>query len=172
MAYNEKCGKLFCCEDISLVENFDIASRSEEVYEFHHRKETDLGVSRKWLVEHNLYYHRPASELILLTSSEHTKLHMTTNPPWLGKKLTEEHKKKISKAHTGKKLSAETRRKMSEQRQANPYHCIKICPLILYTMNVVKGMGTIEISKSLGIERHVITRKLKKYKIGKFSDKI
>lgn len=168
MSYNKWKGNLFCCDDLSRVENFDIASKSDKVYVFHHRKEIELNVSTKWLIEHNLYYKRPASELILLERSEHSRLHALNNPPWKGKKLSEEHKRKLSESNKGKKLSAATRKKMSDSQLANHWRRIKICPLILYTMNVVKGLGTIEISKNLGIGRHVITKNLKKYKIGKF----
>jgi len=38
-----------------------------------------------------------------------------------GVKLSEEHKKKLRKAHTGKKLSEETKQKLSDIHKANPF---------------------------------------------------
>lgn len=43
--------------------------------------------------------------------------------PWnKGKKLSEEHKRKMSEANKGKKLSKETRQKMSEAKKGKPSH--------------------------------------------------
>ena len=177
MAYCERKAKEFCCEDISLVENFDKASTSEEMYEFHHRLEIELNVSRSWLKKHNMYNQRPASELILLTKDEHRRLHH------LGKKRTEETKRKISDAKKGKKRTEETKRKISEAQKGNKHtddtkrkisdaikgkNNIKICPLVLYTMNVVKNMGISDISKNLKISHPTVRKNLKEYKIGKY----
>lgn len=99
--------KEFCCEDISLIENYDIAVSSEEKYHCHHRLEIqdDSFVSRKQLIENNLYYHRPAKELVFLTETEHKKLHM--------KNMTEEHHKHLSESLIGHFVSEETRQKIS-----------------------------------------------------------
>lgn len=63
----------YCNEDISKIENYEKAINSEEKYVVHHKG--GLIYSRKELIEHSLYYHRPAKELILLTDSEHKRLH-------------------------------------------------------------------------------------------------
>ena len=160
MAYCERKAKEFCCEDISLVENFDKASTSEEMYEFHHRLEIELNVSRSWLKKHNMYNQRPASELILLTKDEHRRLHH------LGKKRTEETKRKISEAQKGNKHTDDTKRKISDAIKGK--NNIKICPLVLYTMNVVKNMGISDISKNLKISHPTVRKNLKEYKIGKY----
>jgi len=83
--------KLYCCEDISLIENYEAAINSSHVYDCHHRLDTDLGLTKTELIEQNLYYNRPASELIYLTHAEHTILHMT------GSKRSEETKSLLSK---------------------------------------------------------------------------
>lgn len=71
-----KTAQLYCCEDISLIENYERALNDEnEVYVVHHRLEIELNVSGKELIEMGLYYNRPADELILLTKSEHSSLH-------------------------------------------------------------------------------------------------
>ena len=69
--------KRYCCEDISLIENYEEAVNSNERYDCHHRLEIqdDEMVSVETLIKNNLYYNRPANELIFLTHSNHTKIH-------------------------------------------------------------------------------------------------
>ena len=130
--------KLFCKEDISLIENYDLAINSNETYDCHHRNEImDDGTlhSVKWLKDNDLYYNRPASELIFLTKSEHTYLHHKgknfsdehkqklskakkgENHPFYGKHFSDEHKEKLSKSHKGKILSEEHKQKISESKK-------------------------------------------------------
>lgn len=131
----------FCCEDISLIENYNkaINDRSQS-YICHHRLETDKNMSVKELIEKNLYYNRPANELILLTFSEHSTLHnkgrlhsketkekqskikqkyFETHTIWnKGLKTgpqSEETKLKKSISHIGKHPSEETKQKQSER---------------------------------------------------------
>lgn len=47
--------------------------------------------------------------LVLLTIEEHNKLHNTGNKNWLGKKHTEETKKKMSESHKGKTIKRESK---------------------------------------------------------------
>lgn len=73
----------YCCEDYKDIENYDKAVNSPELWICHHRQEThnpdgtrrsvDLTVND--LMEWDLYYNRPADELIFLTRSEHRKVH-------------------------------------------------------------------------------------------------
>lgn len=66
----------YCCEDISKIENYDIAvNDSTQRYVCHHRKGTDLKLTREELKAAGLYFNRPADELIFLTVSEHARLH-------------------------------------------------------------------------------------------------
>ena len=77
---NEKKAKRYCYEDISLIENYHKAiADKEKTWDIHHRRECD-GEGRtlftgKQLIEMNLYYKRPASELVFVTRSMHNKIH-------------------------------------------------------------------------------------------------
>ena len=72
----EEYAKRYCCEDLSLVENYDKAvSDTENIWHCHHRRETDEGLSYIELKNRGLYFNRPASELIFLTAHEHISLH-------------------------------------------------------------------------------------------------
>ena len=90
---------LFCCEDISLIENYDEAINSNEIYDCHHKLEleTRTGKPRKKplfakdLIEKGKYYHRPAKELIFLPHAVHISIHSKGRP------LDKDTKIKISK---------------------------------------------------------------------------
>ena len=119
---NFRNAKIFCKDDISLIENYDKAiADKEQIWDCHHRKGTI--VSRKELIKKNEYYNRPASELIFLTEYEHKSLHHKGNKNWLGRHHSEETRRKMSEAQQGNKNmlgkhhSEETRRKMSEAQK-------------------------------------------------------
>ena len=106
----------FCCEDITRIENYDKAMADKEhTWHCHHRLEVQgqFRNSVELLKRCRMYYNRPSSELIFLTNEEHISLHNK------GKKLSEEHRRKISESEKGKNISAETRRKMSESQKGN-----------------------------------------------------
>lgn len=114
---NEKMATKYCNEDLSLIENYDKASLdTERMWHCHHRAE--ILPCGKFCVEdlklHGLYYNRPASELIFLTSPEHRKLHMTGNKITLGMRFdfSAEHRHNLSVAQKGKVLSEEHKRKI------------------------------------------------------------
>lgn len=91
--------KRFCSEDLSKIENYELAVADEnETWHCHHRLETENGVitSVSELKSRGLYYGRPASELIFLRRSDHLKLHNTD------RKFTKEWRQKISEAVKGK----------------------------------------------------------------------
>ena len=123
--FNIKNAKRFCSEDISLIENYDKASKDLlEVWDIHHRKE-DEGYSKQELKDNGFYYKRPASELIFITHAKHTSLHHKGKTGyWKGKHHSEETRRKMSLNHAdfkgekhplyGKHHSNETRRKISE----------------------------------------------------------
>ena len=72
--------KIYCSEDISLIENYHQAVWDPyEKWEIHHRRECDENgrtlLTGKQLIEMNLYKNRPASELIFVTKSMHMKIH-------------------------------------------------------------------------------------------------
>lgn len=77
---NKKCAKSFCSDDISLIENYHQAiADAGKMWDIHHRRECDSDgrtlFTKKQLIEMNLYYKRPAEELIFLTRSMHKKMH-------------------------------------------------------------------------------------------------
>lgn len=119
----------FCKEDISLIENYDKAIADESNNWVVHHK---LGIREDYcntaddLILMNLYFHRPASELIFMTKSEHVKLHNKARIKEIVKTLSEanrnrvwtaEMRKKVSDKKKGVKrgpMSAEHRKKLSE----------------------------------------------------------
>ena len=117
---NEKKVKRFCKEDISKINNYDLAiADTTQTWDCHHRTEIWWNCSRKDLIENECYYNRKACELIFLTHAEHMRLH------WKGKSLTDEHKRKLSASMKGKNkgkpssrkgvtISEETKKKISE----------------------------------------------------------
>ena len=77
---NEFCAKRYCSEDISLIENYQQAISDEErMWDIHHRSECDSEgrtlFTGKQLIDMGLYFKRPASELVFVTRSMHSKLH-------------------------------------------------------------------------------------------------
>lgn len=113
--------KKICCEEISLIENYNEAvNDTTQIWDCHHRKEIELNKNRQELIDMGLYYNRPANELIFITHSDHTKLHQTNKKvnqstkdliseaakkrvgdknPFYGKHHTEESRQKIKDNH-------------------------------------------------------------------------
>ena len=122
----ERYYKRYCGDNIENVENYEKAKADNfKSWACHHRLETHnsdgerrlVDISTKELIALDMYYHRPASELIFMTTSEHMRLH--NEGKHLGP-LSEEHKKKLSEAKKGKHHSAETKRKVSEALKGRP----------------------------------------------------
>lgn len=74
----------YCCEEISKIENYNLAKADNSVdWDIHHRLETHNSDGERRLVDLtadelkvlDMYYNRPASELIFMTHSEHRSLH-------------------------------------------------------------------------------------------------
>ena len=77
---NEYYAKLYCSENISLIENYHQAVWDPyEKWEIHHRRECDENgrtlFTQKQLIKMKLYFKRPASELMFVTRSMHRKIH-------------------------------------------------------------------------------------------------
>lgn len=113
----------YCCEDITLIENYDKAiADTTQTWQIHHRDEirtlpSGMVVYRTQedLIESGRYYNCPANELIFLTKSEHNKLHMKYRP-----KLSEDvYCKAVRTRHErGHHLLSEaTKRKISESHK-------------------------------------------------------
>lgn len=67
----------YCCEDISTIENYNIAIKSKGVWHCHHKAELlPCGIfTADDLKKFNLYYFRPANELVFLPAKDHIMLH-------------------------------------------------------------------------------------------------
>lgn len=116
------------CKEPEKIENYEKAKADNFIcWQCHHRLETHtsdgerrpIDITRDELKALDMYYDRPADELVFMTTKEHRQLHMK------GKQFSEEHKNKISEAHKGKqagennpmygkKRSEETKKKLSE----------------------------------------------------------
>lgn len=123
-----KTVRRFCSDDITKIENYYFAiADTNRVWHCHHRLELGNNgevISRSDLISNGLYYHRPASELIFLTKSEHMSLHKSGERNHnFGIHLSEEHRRKTSESLKGNKNSLGhhpseyTKRKMSESRK-------------------------------------------------------
>lgn len=128
---NEKYANAFCIEDISKIENYELAvNDNTQTWCCHHRREIDENKSKSQLIAEKLYYHRPASELIFLTKSDHVRLHSSgernhmfgkrgEKSNWFGKHHSDETRKKMSISRIGKPSwlgkhhSDETKKKLS-----------------------------------------------------------
>ena len=115
---NEGYATNYCCEDLSLIENYELAvNDSTHTWDCHHRGEI-LPCGRfsiDDLKKFGLYFNRPAAELIFLTHSEHRRLHAKGVPKseatkkalsdaLKGVPKSEEHKKAIGDANSKKIL--------------------------------------------------------------------
>ena len=121
------------CTDPENIENYEKAKVDDfKDWHCHHRLETHnsdgekrlVDISRDELIALGIYWHRPSSELIFMTKSEHRSLH---GGQMKGKHHTEEAKKKISEAGKGKSPwikgkhhTEEAKKKMSEAGKGRP----------------------------------------------------
>lgn len=117
---NAYMAKLYCSEDVSLIENYHEAIADEKrTWDIHHRRECDSEgrtlFTHKQLKEMGLYFNRPASELIFVTRSMHKKLHREQMEN-IGKNVGKKYGKiggKIGGKITGKKYGAINGKKRS-----------------------------------------------------------
>lgn len=74
-----------CCDDFSLIENYEQAKADDfKDWDCHHRLETHnsngerrfVNITPEELEALDMYFHRPANELIFLRHGEHKSLHM------------------------------------------------------------------------------------------------
>jgi len=109
---SENTLKEYCCENVSLIENYDKAIKDNtQIWHCHHRLEThnrdgslrENTLSPTQLNELGLYYNRPANEFIFLTHTEHLKLHMmlpdrrdTTSKTFKNKAKSDSQKQKMA----------------------------------------------------------------------------
>ena len=117
--------KKYCCEPLELVDNYAAAKADNFAgWCIHHKLEIQpdgTRVSRQQLIDQNLYYDRPASELIFMRGPEHNRLHLIGNKFFLGYHHSVETRQKMSKARKGKTLSEEHRQKISESAKGRTF---------------------------------------------------
>lgn len=106
-----------------LIENYEEAINSEEMYICHHRKEiTEDGrnaFSADELIDLGEYYHRPPEELIFLTKSAHKALHMAANNKDNGVTIEHKHEKAKLRSQRWRENHREEVNQKSRERYAN-----------------------------------------------------
>lgn len=124
----------------NLIENYELAkSDNFEGWCIHHRLELHPDGSVRYtcrsLIKLDLYFNRPATELIYMRIANHSLLHnkgkklkdstkLLISNSRRGKKrkpLSEETKRKLSLARKGMKFSDEWKRKLSESHKGNKH---------------------------------------------------
>lgn len=114
------------CDDIENVENYEKAKADNFVgWDCHHRLETHtsdgerrlVDILKKELIALDMYYNRPANELIFMIRKEHISLHQKGNKHAKGCVRSEEYRKMLSERMKGTHPSEETRRKLSESHK-------------------------------------------------------
>ena len=110
-----------------LIENYEKAVNSDEMYICHHRKEIDKdgrnAFSADELIDLGEYFHRPPEELIFLTKSEHKALHQAANNK--DRNVSEEHKRELAKARQKRyreKHREELNQKTKERYATDPVY--------------------------------------------------
>ena len=128
MRYNFK----YYCKDYENIENYEKAKANNFIgWCCHHRLETHNSDGERRLVDItvdelkalDMYYNRPASELIFLAKSEHSSLHKPSKET--KKKMSEAKKEKhIGKDNSfyGKHHSEESKKKMSEAQKGKHWY--------------------------------------------------
>ncbi len=109
--------KLYCKDDISLIENYDKAINDKEhIWECHHRDEIETlpsGIkvvrSTEDLIEAGRYYQCPANELIFLTKKEHSRIHLSCK----------EIQDKATNSRIGMKRSSDFKKEQSIRLKGN-----------------------------------------------------
>lgn len=164
MSICKKTVKKFCNE-FEKIENYQEAVSSPKRWDCHHRLE-DTGLSKKDLIDRNMYYNRPASELVFLTCEAHISLHQKgKNNNMYGKHHTIETKKKMSDSRKGKIHSMESRKKISDSKKGNKNRYKFICPIKLTYMYCKQEKSVEQIAKELGHGPGTIYRHLKELNI-------
>ena len=154
---HEYNAKRFCCEDISLIENYALAiADTTQTWVCHHI----LGeqYSKKYLKENGLYESRPACELRFVTRADHQSLHHkgVPRPDLKGVPKSEEHKQAISDALKGVPLSEEHKQAISDALKG-----IGTKKVLQFTKSgefIKEWVSAIEAARELGIARSNICK--------------
>ena len=145
---NEFYAKSYCCEDLSLIENYELAiNDTTQTWECHHRVEVLPGerFSTNDLKKFGLYYNRPAAELIFLTPSAHRRLHFKGVPK------SDANKKAVSEAHKGVPLSESHKKAISDALKG--VNAKKILQFTKYGEFLREWQSAYEAHRELGISQ-------------------
>ena len=117
----------FCSDPLDKIEHYEEAlAEGFKGWCIHHRLEIQhdgTRMSRQELKDKDLYYDRPASELVFMKVGEHHSLHNK------GNNHSEETRRKMSESLKGRTLSEEHRQKLSaalKGKHQTQEHCQKI----------------------------------------------
>ena len=55
---------VYCCENISKIENYNKALAAKTTWDIHHKREITENKSKQQLIDEDIYFNRPADELI------------------------------------------------------------------------------------------------------------
>lgn len=102
MSINIEQAKSYCCEDISLIENYEEAINDSQMWVCHHRLGIELNKNWKELEAIGLYENRPACELIFLTRSEHQRLH--AEKQWESQENRDKLSEKLKKVYESQEI--------------------------------------------------------------------
>lgn len=127
--------KKFCKGDYTKIENYEKAiADTTQTWHLHHKDECKTlpsGIkvirTREEMIENGRYFNCPANELIFLTKSDHTRLHMSyqmlgntiAKVNLTGRKYSEEHRRKMSEAAKRRWSQSNRRKKKTEQVEDN-----------------------------------------------------
>ena len=153
---NVRQAKTFCCEDISLIENYNQAVASDKKWEVHHK--LGLWFKRQWLIDNGFYYDQRAEMLVFMKEYEHRILHNTGNHYRLGQRASEETKRKMSVANKGKRISEETKRKMSAMKINNPARSKAVTQYTNGVQFVTTYPSTMEAERQTGVNHRNISQ--------------
>lgn len=113
--FNRKKAVSYCKDDISLIENYQEAKESPELWVCHHKLEITLNgeqaLSFNELNRLGMYYKRPYFELIFMKAAEHQALHNKLRI-W-----SEASKEKARQSKIGKPSKTKGRIKSKEERK-------------------------------------------------------
>ena len=110
----------YCKDSISQIRNYEQAINDKDnMWECHHILELHPDGTERFtkqsLITLNLYYNRPAKELVFLKQSEHRRLHMSNRI------VTEETRNRLSNSRKGMIFSKEHKDNISKSKKGNTY---------------------------------------------------
>ena len=133
---SSKQAKRKCCEDISLIENYQQAiNDNTQTWHCHHKREIQNGImiwTSDELIKLGQYYNVKAEELIFLKNSEHRKLHNQAFNPKTKRKVSANDSEMLSKRAAGNKGNLDSPYSVFGKKFKEHYGITKHSDLKLY----------------------------------------